>query len=443
LDESAVSRGLKIVSALATVGALVRLCCLAVFMADPSQVAFSFAPSSAFETAHSCLTAYYFAAQAVDEGKDAFDPSLYTAPGDTGVGLRKPRLLGPFRVDVYEYPPPFLLLPRAFMALTPDFMRLRPLWFAFDLAVLVGAMLVTARWLGPAAGTRALLLIPLVVVALPTSSLLQKGNVQGVIIAMSVLAMGLFERKRAAAGGALLAFAIASKLYPGLLVVPLLVRREWRALAWTAGFGVVYMLATLAYAGPATYVAFLHHLPGLLGGEAFPAFRNPSAIAINYSIPGLAFKAKLFGVPGMGFGAAKLIGWIWTVFILWIVARGSRRATPPQLQPLIWLGILTLGTLRSPFLPSAYGGLPPLWLLVLLAALSTPTTRTLCLTLAGWTIFNLYWPQDWPMDPRVLAILTTVPQALTLGLALWVFKPAPVRERPGLPAAVLLPSPAA
>src|SRR5262249_48941570 len=34
--------------------------------------------------------------------------------------------------------------------------------------------------------------------------------------------------------------------------------------------------------------------------------------------------------------------------------------------------------------------------------------------------FNLYWPTDWAMDPRLLALLTTVPQALTIALAVFV-----------------------
>ena len=45
-------------------------------------------------------------------------------------------------------------------------------------AVLLAAMLAVARALGPVAGTRALLLAPLVWAGLPTLNTLQKGNVQ-------------------------------------------------------------------------------------------------------------------------------------------------------------------------------------------------------------------------------------------------------------------------
>ena len=68
--------------------------------------------------------------------------------------------------------------------------------------------------------------------------------------------------------------------------------------------------------GLAPYHAFLNHLPGLVGGEAFPAFRNPGAIAKNYSVPGMAFKLHLFGVPGASFAAMRIVGWVYTLFAL-------------------------------------------------------------------------------------------------------------------------------
>lgn len=65
-----------------------------------------------------------------------------------------------------------------------------------------------------------------------------------------------------------------SKLYPGMLVVYLIVQRRWKAVAWTAAFCGFFMLATLIDVGRAPYEAFLSHLPGLLSGEA----SQPSAI---------------------------------------------------------------------------------------------------------------------------------------------------------------------
>jgi alpha-1,2-mannosyltransferase len=424
LDAAACPRWLKVVSALATVFALVQLARAAVFTVDPSQVGYSFLPTSKWEVEHSCLSAYFVAAEASSSTSNVYDNSLYSMPDDDPAGIRKARMIGPFRVDVYEYPPQFLLLPRALRLLTPEFTDLRMLWFGLSGGVLLLALFVVARALGPTDGTRALLVSSLVWAALPaTISTLQKGNVQILAIATSMLAMVLFERRRWAGGGALLAFVTVSKLYPGLLIVYLLVRRQWRAVAWTAAFAAAFSVLTLLTLGWAAYAAFLDHLPGLLGGEAFPAFRNPAAMAINLSIPGLVFKLKLFGVPGMSFGAAKLVGWGYTLVALAATIFAALQTWRDGHKPAVWMAVLILATLRSPFLPQTYGTFPPLWLLTLLFAIRAPFARTALGVLLGWAALNVYWPTDWPVDPRLLAVANTIPQVVTVLLVVLALVP--------------------
>jgi hypothetical protein len=243
-----------------------------------------------------------------------------------------------------------------------------------------------------------------------------------------MIAMVLFERRRWALGGALLAYATVSKLFPGMLILYLLVQRQWRAVVWTAAFGAVLTLLSLMVLGMPGYAAFLEHLPGLLGGEAFPAFRNPAALAINYSVPGLVFKLKLFGVPGMGFGASKVVGWLYTVVAVAVTFLLGKQSSRDENKPLVWLAILVVATLRSPFLPHAYAGFPPLWLATLLAAQAKPSTRALGLVLGAFAVLNVYWPIDWPMDPRLLATITLLPQAATMGIAFWVVRRELLRQ---------------
>ena len=280
---SAAARSLLVLCGLATVVALVVVGRLAVFMADDARPNYSAFPSSGWELRHSCVSAYYVAAGAAREGRSVYRDELYTAPDDDGRGVRKPLMLGRFGIDVYEYPPPFLLLPGALRAVVPGFPAFRLLWFVLNGVVVAFVMVRVARALPPPAARRALLLAPLVWISLPTLSALQKGNVQLMIVALAMLAMLLFERRRFAAGGALLAFATVSKLFPGLLLVYLIVRRQWRAAAWTAAMGALLVVLSLAILGAGQHVAFADHLPRLVGGEAFPAFRNPSAMAINFS----------------------------------------------------------------------------------------------------------------------------------------------------------------
>jgi len=78
LEPAACSRGLKIVSGVATVAALIQLARLAVFMVDPSQVGYSFMPASKWEVEHSCLSAYFVAAQASSSTSNIYDNSLYS-----------------------------------------------------------------------------------------------------------------------------------------------------------------------------------------------------------------------------------------------------------------------------------------------------------------------------------------------------------------------------
>jgi hypothetical protein len=356
------------------------------------------------------------AGQALLTTPNIYDEALSSMPGDA-TAKRIPRTLGPFNIDLYEYPPPFLLLPRALGLVAPDFPRLRLVWFGMSAGVLLLAMMAVARLLGPVAGTRALLLAPLVWAGFPVLNTLQKGNVQLLVIAISMCAMALFERRRWAAGGALLGYATVSKLYPGMLVAYLLARRQWRAAAWTAAFSGVMVLLSLLDGGLAPFVAFREQLPRVLGGEAFAAFRNPSAVAINLSIPGIVFKLKLFGLAGMGFPQAKVVGWIYTLVVFGAIALVARRAVRGGEAPPVWLAILILATLRSPFLPQGYGGFPAVWLLTLLAAYRPPTTKTLLLVALAWVCFNLYVPMDWLAAPKVHALITVFPQLATIAVA--------------------------
>lgn len=417
LDEAAAPRGLRILAALSAPLALVQLARLAVFMVAPAATGCSWLPASDWEIRHSCVSAYYVAAELADSVANVYDEKLYSAADDDPARPRKARMIGPFRVDTYEYPPPFLLLPRALRLLAPSFDAFRSLWFGLNGGFILFALVALARALGRTTGTRALLLSPLVWLALPTLSTLQKGNVQAAVVAASMLAMLLFARGRNVAGGALLAFVTASKLFPGLLGVYLLARRQWRAAAWTFAFGLLFTLLTLLDLGWAPFAAFLDHAPGLLSGESFPAFRNPAATAINLSVPGVVFKLKFFGLPGLSFGASKLVGWIYTLIATAAVWMAGRRGTRAGGEPLAWLAILLLATLRSPFLPQAYAVFPPLWLLTLLAAERAPDPRRLAGVLAAWAALNIYWPTDWPLDPRWLSLLILVPQALTFALA--------------------------
>jgi hypothetical protein len=415
LDFRSCSRAFLCVTVVAALVAVVLLSRSAVFMSDPTKTSYSTMPSNDWELRHSCLTAYFVAGDVVLRHPNVYDESLYAAPGDDPTRPRTPQMLGMFRVDQYEYPPPFLLAPRALSWVAPGFLRLRALWFGVSGLVLLVGLLMTATSFGPGPAARAMLLAPFVLAAPATLSAFQKGNVQILVIAVSVLAMTLIARRHHAGGGALLACVTVAKLYPGLFVLYLAARREWRALVWTLVFAVLAVVLTLVDVGWAPFAAFAQHLPGLLDGTAFPAFRNPAAIAQNVSIPGLVFKLKLFGLTGLGFPAMQLVGTLYMIAAVGVTVVLGLRTRHVSDGPVIWLTVLVLATLRSPFLPWAYGILPALWLVTQMVATDVPRPWAIWRWLAAVIVLGALIPPGL-LSPEVTAILSSVAQVLTIAI---------------------------
>jgi ABC-type sulfate transport system permease component len=124
----------------------------------------------------------------------------------------------------------------------------------------------------------------------------------------------------------------------------------------------------------------------------------------------MAFKLQLFGIKGASFEAMKIIGWIYTLIVLAVTVIVARRTLKREQEPLAWLTILIVASLRSPFLP-AYAVIRVLWLLTLLAATVAPTVRTLCGVLIAWAVLNIAMPQQGP-DPRLMSLIILLPQAV-------------------------------
>jgi uncharacterized membrane protein len=375
----------RVVFAIGALLLLLQLLLAAAFIIDPTLARWESRPWTPQRSNHSCVSSYWVACDRIRDAADVYAEDIYSLPQVNAAAPRVGRPIGPLIVDQYEYPPAFLVLPRLIMAATSDFWGFRRVWFALNLAVVVAGVILVAVRFDRALGTRALWLTPYVLLAPAVVITFVMGNVQLAIVAVSMIAMLRFERKRHAVGGVLLGYAVVSKLYPGLLVLYLLLRRDWRAVGWTTAFAIVFVVVSIADVGLGPYVAFATHMPKLLSGEAFPAFRNPAAIAINESVPGLVFKLQLFGVPHMGFAASKAVGWVYTVVAVALTVRLARRPVAAGREPLTWIAILILATMRSPFLPT-YAPFPSMWLATLLAALTWERSRGFTLAVAAWGV---------------------------------------------------------
>jgi alpha-1,2-mannosyltransferase len=386
---------------------------LTAFIIDPSRSTWGPNPLAPLPSTHSCASSYWVAGGVVSQTPEIYDENHYSLPR-TSTGVRNARMLGRFRIDTYEYPPSFLVLTRPLQRLTPDFWGFRRLWFALNYAVVLLAAVIVARRLDGRLGTHALWLTPFVVAAPPIVSTFQTGNVQMGVIALSALAMAAFDRRAHALGGALLAYATLGKLYPGVFVLYLLLRRDWRALGWTAGFAALLLGMSLADVGWAPYAAFLHEMPSLMNGEAFAAFTSPNAIGNNGSVPGLVFKLGLFGLPHGGFTSMRILGWLYTAVVVGGTAWLALRARPVGREPVAWLVILILATMRSPFLPT-YAAFPSLWLATLLVALAWRQGSLAIVPMAAWMLLALGFGAG-GIDARLNAIWTTAQTAIAFGL---------------------------
>jgi len=403
-----------------------QLLLLTTFIIDPNIAVWPDTVWHPVQSRHSCVSAYWTAARRVTEVPDLYVESVYR-PVIGPTVVRTPNL-GPFFVDVYEYPPTFLPLPRLLGLAAPDFWQFRRLWFALNLAGVVAGLVVIARRLDTRLGTQALWFVTWALVAPAMIGTLQTGNVQLLFIVGSVVAMWLFERGRPAIGGVILACAIVSKLYPGMLLLYLLIRRDWRALGWTAAAGAVFLGITIADVGWTPMAAFLDHLPKILSGEAFPGLARPAPIAVNESIPGIVFKLGLFGLPAMGFAEARVVGWAYTLVVAAATAWLARRRHDRAYEPLAWIAILILATLRSPFLPF-YGAFPSLWLATLVVPIVWRRPALRAITMGLWAVLAVSLGQNSVWLP-LNALLTLAHTVAALVLVFAVLpKAVPVAER--------------
>ena len=412
------SRAYRIVAATGTLVLVLMLVRLAVFLPAPAPLpasAWSVMPWNAFITRHACATAYWKAATEVERTPDVYHPSNY-ASGKVDPGGRPiPQFIGPFAIDPYEYPPTFLLLPRVLALATPTFPAFRLLWAVVATALTVAGVVVIARRIDRENGTRSLWLAPLALLPLGVLTTIQGGNAQLFFVVLAMLGMLAFERGKHAVGGLLLGYAIVGKLFPGLLIVYLLARRDWRAVGWTAGWSLALTAIAVGDMGWAPFAHFLDHMPKLLSGEAFPMLQLPGPSDVSMSVPGLVLKLRRWGGPEMSFEALKIAGWIYSAVIVWATIRLALRPVASRLAPLAWLVVLGLATFRSPFLP-AYGVFQAAWIASLLLALCWTDVRMRWLVLALW--LPLLWmtagPQTTPL--WVIATATTVQIAVSLTL---------------------------
>jgi hypothetical protein len=162
-----------------------------------------------------------------------------------------------------------------------------------------------------------------------------------------------------------------------LLALCLLGNRRPAEVAWTVGFAVFLTVVALVVIGTQPFVDFLtYQLPKLSTGEAFPWLDEPDSLPINCGIYALVMNFRFLGVSLVTHGvscAAVTVYGISVAGLAFIAGRRFALSTQDTEQFRVrqaqsWLALLTLGSLRSPFVPEAYAMPATFRLLTLIAA---------------------------------------------------------------------------
>jgi hypothetical protein len=442
LDSSA--RWLFVLWLVLSAAAVYRVSSLSIFIIDVGRTDHAFQRQARavddpeltkpFFVKHNCSTCYLVAAHLAGSGVDnLYDRKYYRdavepTPVHDQIGEA-------FNVDQYQYPPPFLLGPHLMMLTGLDFFEIRALWFGFSVLLFVLTSGAISVWIAGWRFTPLWLIWPAMLIAPSVIATLQMGNTHVFMVLITVLAMLCFEKRRHAAGGALLAYATLSKFFPGLLIVYLMVRRRWSSVGWTAAAGVVLCLASLVAFGPKPWLAFLdHQLPALANGDAFWfAFERPGPMLGNASIMGLPIKLERIGLPlpGEPRAVAQALVWIYTLALTVIVVFAARRdaaldagrAEGRLLLARAWVALIVLAQLRSPFLPLVYGNSAILLLLALLLPLERVRPALLGLIALGVVAYALilplpFGPASSAFDYGFGAVSTLVATGLAVVVAL-------------------------
>lgn len=176
----------------------------------------------------------------------------------------------------------------------------------------------------------------------PTLAHMALGQWSLLLAACVIGAWALLRRRRERLAGVLIGVAILIKLFPGLLVLYLLLRRRW----WAAGAAIAAfalgMLLTVAIVGPGDTLYFFRHVAAS-NTEAYQVF------PINLSFTGVYSRLLVDGAWVRPLVAAPKLAWLLTsltsLAALTLLARQLRRAKPGQLGEDVLFSLTCLAML--------------------------------------------------------------------------------------------------
>lgn len=420
---------------LLTIGCVFQVSRLSTFVCDQTD-GFVLSTSDPTWAKHMCMPSYLYGAELNERGEE----NIYSSEH---YPLWNPEVKLGSRYDFTEpddflYPPPFLLLPRAAIALSDDFQLIYSFWFAIQAMALLAAALALASWIGGQAGGVAALSLPLLLLSFPVLYNLQFGQFHLAAILLAMYAMLQFQRERNAAGGFLLGFAVVSKVFPGLLLIWLAGQKRWKALAWASVACLVYIGIALVVLGPEPFAAFFsYEMPRLSSGAAFwyddlyPEFAG-FLVADLQSPYGMVLKLDAIGIPGMTRAVGAIACKIFGIALLILTFRVSRVSLEGRTDlALLWLSLLGLGSLVNTGAWGDYIAIPALWMLTLLIPRAAKR-RALILPLLITAVFQFFILGSLPMgswyDLEYMAPISLSAALMLYALYTWFLVRRPAQD---------------
>ncbi len=178
---------------------------------------------------------------------------------------------------VYLYPP---LLAQSMVPLvqTVDLVTGQFVFLAVNVAVLIGSAALLQPYM-PGSWKPSTVWIAMILFV-PTLQAIYIGQITVIMMGLLIGAWVAVHKGQRRLAGGLLALAAWIKVYPALLVVYFLLKRDWRVIQGVAVAGIALGMMQIAISGPAEVIAFFETLFDLTaGGQPFATYENLSVFA--------------------------------------------------------------------------------------------------------------------------------------------------------------------
>ena len=223
------------------------------------------------------FASYYYATRVAYEGGNPYEVRALNASAQRD-GTRN-------TVHPYFYPPPFLLGMAWTLPLElPTAYRLNYLFN--ELALLMAALALVRWWrvLGAPLGA-CLAISGALMFGVPYG--LQMGQVNPMVLALTLTGLWSAERNRPVLGGALVGMACMAKMSPALFVMWWLWRRKWKPAAASVLTAMLLSFAALGVTSAAHQLEFYTQVLPSLGGGEYNGLTIKIGMFGNHSVPNL------------------------------------------------------------------------------------------------------------------------------------------------------------